>query len=130
MPEAYGAMNAEPGRLRLFPLNTVLFPGAVLNLHVFEPRYKQLVSECLEEGAPFGVSLIREGDEAGDPAVSPYEVGTTAEIGDLCTRSAQFGMNFYWEYGQVELNGHSYTIQPEYSNQFHGCAYGPVNPPQ
>jgi hypothetical protein len=56
-------------RLRLFPLNTVLFPGAVLNLHVFEPRYKQMISECLEGGEAFGVCLIREGDEAGDPDV-------------------------------------------------------------
>jgi Lon protease-like protein len=70
-------------RLRLFPLNTVLFPGAVLNLHIFEPRYKQMVSECLQGGEPFGVCLIREGDEAGDPEVMPYEVGTTAEIGDV-----------------------------------------------
>jgi Lon protease-like protein len=70
-------------RLRLFPLNTVLFPGAVLNLHIFEPRYKQMVSECLQGGEPFGVCLIRDGDEAGDPNVMPYEVGTTAEIGDV-----------------------------------------------
>ncbi|MDQ2909070.1 MAG: LON peptidase substrate-binding domain-containing protein [Candidatus Eremiobacteraeota bacterium] len=70
-------------RLRLFPLNTVLFPGAVLNLHVFEPRYKQMISECLEGGETFGVCLIREGDEAGDPAVMPHEIGTTAEIGDV-----------------------------------------------
>jgi len=70
-------------RLRLFPLNTVLFPGAVLNLHIFEPRYKQMVSECLQGGEPFGVCLIREGDEAGDPDVMPYDVGTTAEIGDV-----------------------------------------------
>jgi uncharacterized protein len=76
-------MSADSSRLRLFPLNTVLFPGAVLNLHVFEPRYKQLVSECVDEGAPFGVALIREGDEAADPGVLPYEVGTTAEIGDV-----------------------------------------------
>ena len=69
-------------RLRLFPLNTVLFPGAVLNLHIFEPRYKQMVAECLEHGDAFGVCLIREGDEAGDPDVMPHEVGTTAEIGD------------------------------------------------
>jgi Lon protease-like protein len=69
--------------LRLFPLNTVLFPGAVLNLHVFEPRYKQMVSECLAGGEAFGVCLIRDGDEAGDPNVMPYEVGTTAEIGDV-----------------------------------------------
>lgn len=76
-------MGADTGKLRLFPLNTVLFPGAVLNLHVFEPRYKQLLSECLEDGAPFGVALIREGTEAGDTEVAPYEVGTTAEIADV-----------------------------------------------
>jgi Lon protease-like protein len=73
----------KTNRLRLFPLNAVLFPGAVLNLHIFEPRYKQMVSECLQGGEPFGVCLIREGDEAGDPNVMPYEVGTTAEIGDV-----------------------------------------------
>ncbi len=67
-------------RLRLFPLNAVLFPGAVLNLHVFEPRYKQMISECIEAGEGFGVVLIREGQEAGDPAVEPHEVGSIAEI--------------------------------------------------
>ena len=74
---------AATDRLRLFPLNTVLFPGAVLNLHIFEPRYKQMISECLERREAFGVCLIREGDEAGDPQVMPYEIGTTAEIGDV-----------------------------------------------
>ncbi|HEY1727126.1 MAG TPA: LON peptidase substrate-binding domain-containing protein [Candidatus Baltobacteraceae bacterium] len=67
-------------RLRLFPLNTVLFPGATLHLHVFEPRYKQLVAECLDQGEAFGVCLIREGSEAGDPEVNPHDVGTAAEI--------------------------------------------------
>jgi len=70
-------------RLRLFPLNTVLFPGATLHLHVFEPRYKQLIAECLDRGEAFGVCLIREGSEAGDPEVSPHEIGTTAEIGEV-----------------------------------------------
>lgn len=70
-------------RLRMFPLNTVLFPGATLNLHVFEPRYRQLVAECLDATEPFGVVLIREGDEAGDPDVIPHMVGTTAEIADV-----------------------------------------------
>lgn len=69
--------------MRLFPLNTVLFPGAALNLHVFEPRYKQMISECLDGGEAFGVCLIRDGKEAGDSEVDPYEVGTTAEIGDV-----------------------------------------------
>jgi uncharacterized protein len=70
-------------RLRLFPLNTVLFPGATLHLHVFEPRYKQLIAECLDRGEAFGVCLIREGDEAGDADVDPHETGTTAEIGEV-----------------------------------------------
>lgn len=67
-------------RLRLFPLNAVLFPGAALNLHVFEPRYKQMISECLQAGENFGVVLIREGSEAGDPAVEPHQIGSIAEI--------------------------------------------------
>ncbi len=70
-------------RLRLFPLNTVLFPGGTLHLHVFEPRYKQLIAECLDQGEAFGVCLIREGGEAGDPEVNPHEIGTTAEINEV-----------------------------------------------
>ncbi len=70
-------------RLRMFPLNTVLFPGATLSLHIFEPRYKQMITECLDGGEPFGVSLIRDGDEAGDPNVMPHDVGTTAEIAEM-----------------------------------------------
>ncbi len=71
------------GRLRLFPLNTVLFPGAVLNLHVFEERYRRLVAECLDTGEAFGVVLIRDGAEVGDPDATPHDVGTTAEIADV-----------------------------------------------
>lgn len=67
-------------RMRLFPLNAVLFPGATLNLHVFEARYKQLLAECLDAGEGFGVALIAEGQEAGDPEVTPHEVGAMAEI--------------------------------------------------
>jgi Lon protease-like protein len=70
-------------RLRLFPLNTVLFPGALLNLHVFEPRYRQMISDCLDANEAFGVVLIREGKETGDVEVMPHEVGTTAEICDV-----------------------------------------------
>jgi Lon protease-like protein len=68
--------------LPLFPLNTVLFPGMVLPLHIFEERYKLMVNHCLEEERPFGVLLIREGKEVGEPAV-PYRVGTTALIAGL-----------------------------------------------
>lgn len=68
--------------LRLFPLQTVLFPGMALPLQVFEDRYCQLVTECVEAAEPFGVALIREGEEAGEPA-TPYELGTTARIESL-----------------------------------------------
>ena len=70
-------------QLRLFPLNSVLFPGAVLNLHIFEPRYKQMITECLESGEGFGVALIADGSEAGDPNVQPHEIGSVAEIVDV-----------------------------------------------
>lgn len=49
----------------LFPLHTVLCPGIVLPLHIFEDRYRALTRHCLDTGAPFGVVLIREGREAG-----------------------------------------------------------------
>jgi Lon protease-like protein len=68
--------------LPLFPLNTVLFPGMVLPLHVFEERYKAMISHCLEDEQPFGVVLIREGKEVGGEAV-PYAVGTTAVIASV-----------------------------------------------
>jgi len=79
-------------RLRLFPLNSVLFPGAVLNLHIFEPRYKQMINECLESGEGFGVALIAEGAEAGDTNVLPHNVGSIAEI--LEVQPLPFGRYF------------------------------------
>lgn len=65
--------------LPLFPLNTVLFPGGHLPLHVFEDRYKQLIADCIAGKRPFGVCLIREGNEVG-VAAEPFEFGTTAHI--------------------------------------------------
>jgi hypothetical protein len=66
--------------LRLFLLNTVLFPRMELPLHVFEERYKQLVAECLAENEPFGVVLIKEGNEVGDPLAQAYRVGCSTRI--------------------------------------------------
>lgn len=65
--------------LPLFPLNSVLFPGASLPLHIFEERYKRMISHCIESKSPFGVLLIRQGNEVGE-AAEPFEVGTTARI--------------------------------------------------
>ena len=65
--------------LPLFPLNLVLFPGMRLPLHIFEERYKDMIGDCLDREAPFGVALIKEGPEVGGPA-EPYAIGTTARI--------------------------------------------------
>jgi Lon protease-like protein len=65
--------------LRLFPLNTVLFPGMRMPLHIFEERYRVMIRECMEEDAPFGVLLLRSGPEVGSGGI-PYDVGTAARI--------------------------------------------------
>lgn len=67
------------GELPLFPLQTVLFPGGRLPLRIFEQRYLGMAKACLRDGTPFGVCLIREGREVGEPAL-PEEVGCTARI--------------------------------------------------
>ena len=56
----------------LFPLDVVLFPGAPLPLHIFEPRYKEMIAECLAQHRTFGVVRVLEQSLA--------EIGCTAEI--------------------------------------------------
>jgi len=65
--------------LPLFPLNVVLFPEMTLPLRIFEPRYLQMVEDCMREDALFGVVCIQSGPEVGGPAL-PYTIGTTARI--------------------------------------------------
>jgi len=72
----------ERGEIPLFPLGTVLFPGGPLPLRIFETRYIDLVRRCLRDGSGFGVVLIREGVEAGGPALT-FDVGTYARIVDF-----------------------------------------------
>ena len=66
-------------QLSLFPLNVVLFPGMPMPLHIFEERYKAMIGECVDREEPFGIILIKEGQEVGGPA-EPVKVGTTARI--------------------------------------------------
>lgn len=63
----------------IFPLSTVLFPGTLLPLRIFETRYMDMAKACLKEDSPFGICLIREGEEVGAPAV-PEPVGCLARI--------------------------------------------------
>jgi len=63
----------------MFPLGSVLFPHAVLPLHVFEPRYRALVADCLAGDARFGVVLIERGQEVGG-GDTRFALGTMAQI--------------------------------------------------
>jgi Lon protease-like protein len=69
-------MEAKVQALPLFPLNVVLFPGQTLPLHIFEPRYRVMIKQCVDNNEPFGVVLAYEPD-------TPVEVGTTARITEV-----------------------------------------------
>jgi Lon protease-like protein len=68
--------------LPMFPLGAVLLPGAVLPLHVFEPRYRAMVADCLAGEPEFGVVLIERGSEVGGGDVR-YDIGTVARIVEM-----------------------------------------------
>ena len=74
-----------PIPLPLFPLRMVLFPGAVLGLKVFEARYLDLVSACMQKRQPFGVLCLKSGFEAGrtESPVQMESVGVLAHIEDV-----------------------------------------------
>ena len=69
----------RPAEIPLFPLGTVLFPGGLLPLQVFEQRYMTMAKACLRDSTAFGVCLIRHGAEVGAPA-TPETIGCTAKI--------------------------------------------------
>jgi len=69
-------------KLPLFPLDTVLFPGCMLDLQIFEARYLDMVSQCLKAGHGFGVVHILDGSEVGAAPASFARVGCEALIRD------------------------------------------------
>lgn len=71
---------AEVFEVPLFPLNVVLFPGMALPLHIFEPRYRRMVADCLADQAPFGVVLALP--DSGLEHEVPAKIGTLARIAD------------------------------------------------
>lgn len=60
----------------IFPLSLVVFPGEKLNLHIFEPRYKQLIKDCMENKKPFGIPAVINN--------SVKEMGTLVQVTELC----------------------------------------------
>ena len=80
-----GAVRDPPMPLPLFPLHTVLYPGGVLPLKIFEQRYVEMAKACLKDRQPFGVCLIRHGAEVAKDGAGPPEF---ASIGTLATIAA------------------------------------------
>jgi Lon protease-like protein len=80
-----GDVPRESTAVPLFPLKTVLFPGGVLPLKVFEQRYIAMTKTCLKDDRPFGVCLLMQGDEVSIPSASKgatefAPIGTLARI--------------------------------------------------
>lgn len=75
-------MSPYATTLPIFALNTVLFPGGLLPLRVFEPRYMDMVRRAMRDASEFGVCLIRKGHEAGQRNVETEAIGCRARIDD------------------------------------------------
>ena len=67
-------------QLDLFPLDTVLFPGATMPLRIFEPRYRDMIQRCVADDLPIGIVLLRKGRAEGPGEVEIHEIGTISEI--------------------------------------------------
>ena len=96
--------------LPVFALNTVLFPGGVLPLRVFEARYMDMARDCLAKDKPFGVCLIVEGQEVGE-AARHEAVGCTARIADWDMQ--QLGLLHLRAIGAQRFRVTSRRVQPD-----------------
>jgi Lon protease-like protein len=94
----------------IFPLETVMFPGSLLPLKIFEQRYLDMTKACVRDNAPFGVCRIREGREVGVPAI-PEQVGCTALIVEW--EMPHLGVFHLRTRGQVPFRILQHTTQPD-----------------
>jgi Lon protease-like protein len=74
-------MSTTAIEVPLFPLDVVLFPGTALPLHIFEPRYRQMIVDCVQDDLPIGIVLAKPESEYLQEV--PYSIGTMAEIRNL-----------------------------------------------
>ena len=111
-PFGKATVDRQSLSLPLFPLSTVLFPGGVLPLKIFEQRYIDMAKTCLKEGRAFGVCMITQGSEvASVRGVSPEfaKVGTSAKIVDF--DMPQLGILHVATRGETRFQVHSHTIE-------------------
>jgi Lon protease-like protein len=122
-PFPKAASARRPYALPLFPLKTVLFPGGLLPLKIFEQRYIEMAKACMKDEAPFGVCLITQGEEVAQPAGTAPEfalVGTLARITDF--DMPQIGILHVVTQGGSRFKVQAHLVQPS------GLAVGEVTP--
>ncbi|RME50978.1 MAG: hypothetical protein D6796_01895 [Caldilineae bacterium] len=93
--------------LPLFPLNVVLYPGMLLPLHIFEPRYRIMLQKCLAEEGKFGVVLIEHGKPEDDIA-HPCKIGTIGKI--MQVQKLERGEMYVWVLGTERFEIESYYL--------------------
>ena len=97
--------------LPIFALRTVLFPGGLLPLRVFEPRYMDMIRGAMRGANEFGVCLIRKGDEVGGRDVDTADVGCRARIDDWSME--QLGVLQIWTTGTARFRIVSRQVQSD-----------------
>jgi hypothetical protein len=124
-PFLRGVSSREPSALPLFPLKTVLFPGGVLPLKVFEQRYVTMTKACLKDDSPFGVCLLTRGDEVAGAAAAKSGLAF-APIGTLARITAwdmpQLGILHLRTEGATRFQVQTHTIAED------GLVVGQVTP--
>src|SRR5687768_1546884 len=100
--------------LPLFPLNIVVFPGEKLNLHIFESRYRQLVSDCFKENKVFGIPpFLKNGISPAGTFIQIREIEKTHTAGEMDIRTIGTGLfridEFYKNYPDKEYAGGKIT---------------------
>ena len=125
LPFLRGAASQQPSAVPLFPLKTVLFPGGVLPLKVFEQRYIAMTKACLKDDSPFGVCLLTHGDEVAGVAAAKSELAF-APIGTLARITAwdmpQLGILHLRTEGATRFQVQTHTIADD------GLVVGQVTP--
>jgi Lon protease-like protein len=132
--------SADTATLPLFPLQTVLYPGGLLPLKVFEVRYLDMVGECLRGGGGFGVVCLREGSEVRRPGTAPEQfehAGVLARLDEVdapqpgilllrCTGTRRFSFDTaqqepdgLWK-AEVRFLAEDAVVPP--GTEFHGVA--------
>jgi Lon protease-like protein len=112
MSRLHDPVERKSFSLPLFPLRTVLFPGGVLPLKIFEQRYIDLAKTCLRDELPFGICLITRGDEVATPDFTPPEFATIGTVARITTwEMPQLGILHVATTGGARFRVHKHAVE-------------------